>query len=70
VKINEQKLADACTNHGWTVDMHGHHADVFNGGASVKTTTSMRKILIDTASGPFGAVNDTLRVIESCIEDG
>ncbi len=70
MKINEQKLADACVNHGWVLDLNGCHADIHNGVAEVKIATTGRKILIDGATGPFGAVNAILRGIESCVEEG
>ncbi len=70
MKINEQKLADMCINHGWTLDMHGPQADVHHGAATVKLGWEGIRLFFEDVHGPFGAVNDILRVVETCIEEG
>jgi hypothetical protein len=69
MKINEKKLADVCVNHGWYADIASRNADINNGSATVRMIQGGGFLNIERASGPFGAVNDMLRAIETCIEE-
>jgi hypothetical protein len=69
MKLNEKKLADVCANHGWAVQPGEYRTEVSSSGALIKLTRDGTILDIESASGPFGAVNDMLQVIETCIEE-